>query len=42
MKEYYDPMYEKGEQRYEYELTVDANNIDEACDTIEKWLKENY
>lgn len=41
MKEYYDPMYEKGEARYEYEITVDANNINRACDIIETWLKHN-
>lgn len=39
MKEYYDPMYKKGEDRYKYELTVCADDIDKACDTIEEWLR---
>lgn len=41
MKEYYDPMYKKGEVKYEYEIIIDANNIEKACDNIEKWLKDN-
>lgn len=41
MKKYYDPMYKKGEDRYSYELTIDANDIDKACDTIEEWIKHN-
>lgn len=42
MIEYYDPMYKKGENKYKYEITVDANSIDSACDTIEDWIKKNY
>lgn len=42
MLKYYDPMYKKGENRYEYEVTVDANDLDVACDTIEEWLNKNY
>lgn len=42
MKRYYDPMYKKGEDKYEYEITVNADDIDKACDTIEEWLKDNY
>ena len=41
MKRYYDPMYKKGEDKYKYEITVDADDIDKACDTIEKWLTDN-
>lgn len=41
MKEYYDPMYKKGEVKYEYEAIIDANKIEKACDSIEKWLKDN-
>lgn len=41
MIEYYDPMYKKGENKYKYEITVDANSIEFACDTIEDWIKKN-
>ncbi len=41
MKNYYDPMYKKGEDKYVYESIVDANDIDTACNTIEKWLSDN-
>ena len=38
MKDYYDPMYKKGEDKYEYELTVCADDIDEALKSIENWV----
>ena len=42
MLDYYDPMYKKGEDKYKYEITVDANSIESACHTIEEWIKNNY
>ncbi|AFS79444.1 tRNA 2-selenouridine synthase SelU [Gottschalkia acidurici 9a] len=39
MKNYYDVMYKKGENKYQYELTIKGNNIETTCDTIEKWVK---
>ena len=41
MENYYDPMYKKGEDKYVYEAIVEANDIDRACKTIEKWLRDN-
>ena len=41
MENYYDPMYKKGEDKYVYEITVDASDINTACNTIEKWLSDN-
>jgi len=40
MIRYYDPMYENEIKEFEYELTVNTDNIQEACLNIEKWLKK--
>ena len=39
MIRYYDPMYENEQKEFEYELTVNTDNMEEACLNIEKWLK---
>ena len=39
MVRYYDPMYENEQKEFEYELTVNTDNMEEACLNIEKWLK---
>lgn len=41
METYYDPMYRKGEDKYSYEITIDVEDIEIACDKIEEWLKNN-
>ncbi|HOS70388.1 MAG TPA: tRNA 2-selenouridine(34) synthase MnmH [Bacillota bacterium] len=40
MIRYYDPMYENEIKEFEYELTVNTDNIREACLNIEKWLEK--
>jgi hypothetical protein len=32
-------MYENEQKRFEYELRVNTDNMEEACLCIEKWLK---
>lgn len=39
MVRYYDPMYENEQKRFEYELMVNTDNMEEACSRIEKWLE---
>jgi tRNA 2-selenouridine synthase len=39
MLRYYDPMYENEQKEFEYELTVNTDNMEEACLSIEKWLE---
>ncbi|HYE83567.1 MAG TPA: tRNA 2-selenouridine(34) synthase MnmH [Clostridia bacterium] len=39
MVRYYDPMYENEQKGFKYELTVNTDSIEEACDSIEKWLE---
>ncbi|MFD3157812.1 tRNA 2-selenouridine(34) synthase MnmH [Haloimpatiens sp. FM7330] len=41
MIKYYDPMYKNGEKKYEYDLTLNIDNINEACDSIIKWSEKN-
>lgn len=41
MKKYYDPMYKKGQDKYNYEITINVNDKDKACDIIEQWMKKN-
>lgn len=38
MVRYYDPMYENEQKGFEYELTINTDNMEEACSSIEKWL----
>lgn len=40
MLRYYDPMYENEQKEFKYELTVNTDNLEEACFSIEKWLEE--
>ena len=39
MVRYYDPMYENEQKGFQYELTVNTDNMETACLTIEKWLE---
>lgn len=41
MVRYYDPMYENEQKDFKYELTVNTDNMEEACANIEKWLKKS-
>lgn len=41
MEKYYDPMYQHTQAMYEYDLTVNSDNLDGAVDKISKWAKEN-
>lgn len=41
MIRYYDPMYENEQKEFEYELTVNTDNMEEACLSIERWLKNS-
>jgi tRNA 2-selenouridine synthase len=38
MVRYYDPMYENEQKEFEYELTVNTDNMEEACRSIEEWM----
>jgi tRNA 2-selenouridine synthase len=38
MIRYYDPMYENEQKEYEYELTVNTDDLEEACIGIENWF----
>jgi tRNA 2-selenouridine synthase len=38
MVRYYDPMYENEQKEFEYELTVNTDNMEGACQSIEEWL----
>jgi tRNA 2-selenouridine synthase len=38
MIRYYDPMYENEQKEFEYELTVNTDNMENACISIEGWL----
>jgi tRNA 2-selenouridine synthase len=38
MVRYYDPMYENEQKEFEYELTVNTDNMEEACQSIEEWM----
>ncbi len=38
MLRYYDSMYKNEQKQFQYELTVNTDNIEEACSSIEKWL----
>ena len=38
MVRYYDPMYENEQKGFKYELTINTDNMEEACTSIEKWL----
>jgi len=38
MLRYYDPMYENEQKRFEFELRVNTDNMEQACLCIEKWL----
>lgn len=40
MKEYYDPLYDVGIDKYQYDLNIHYENIDEAVDKIIEFLKE--
>jgi len=40
MIRYYDSMYENEMKEFEYELTVNTDNIQKACLDMEKWLKK--
>lgn len=40
MLRYYDPMYENEQKSFEYELTINTDNVEEACLDIEKWLND--
>lgn len=40
MKEYYDPLYDVGIDKYHYDLNIRYKNIDEAVDKIISFLKE--
>lgn len=39
MIRYYDPMYENEQKGFIYQLTVNTDNMEEACGNIEKWLE---
>ncbi len=39
MIRYYDPMYENEQKQFKYELIVDTDNIEEASQSIEKWME---
>lgn len=41
MIRYYDPMYENEQKGFEYELTVNTDDIEKACAEIEAWLKKD-
>lgn len=40
MKEYYDPLYDKGIDKHTYDLEINYSNIDEAVDKVIEFLKE--
>lgn len=40
MIRYYDPMYENEQKQFEYQLRVNTDNMEEACDCIENWVKK--
>ena len=40
MLRYYDPMYENEQKGFEYQLKVNTDNMEEACLSIENWLKD--
>lgn len=37
LEKYYDPMYDHKQKTYNYQLIVDAGDLDKACQEIEKW-----
>lgn len=41
MENYYDPMYKKGQDKYEYVLNIESDDINIACDEIENWIKNH-
>lgn len=41
MKEYYDPLYEVGINKYQYEENIFYSTIDEAADRVEEFLLKN-
>lgn len=41
MLRYYDPMYENEQKGFKYELTVNTDNMEEACLSIERWLEKD-
>lgn len=43
MKEYYDPLYDRGINKYNYELEIEYQNVEEAVEIIVDYLdKNNY
>jgi len=41
MIRYYDPMYENEQKGFRYELTVNTDNMAEACLEVEEWLERH-
>ncbi|MGE5631687.1 MAG: tRNA 2-selenouridine(34) synthase MnmH [Caulobacteraceae bacterium] len=39
MIRYYDPLYLNEQKEYEFDLTVNTNDLESACSEIEKWLQ---
>lgn len=39
MVRYYDPLYENEQKEYKYDLIVNTDNLDSACDKIESWFE---
>lgn len=39
MVKYYDPMYENEQKEYNFDMTVNTDNLNTACDKIEQWYK---
>lgn len=39
MLRYYDPMYENEQKSFSYELTINTDNLEEACSSMENWLE---
>lgn len=41
MIRYYDPMYENEQKGFEYQLTVNTDDLEKACSEIEAWMKKD-
>lgn len=41
MVRYYDPMYENEQKGFRYELTVNTDDLEEACREVEHWLEKH-
>ncbi|MFZ5352231.1 MAG: tRNA 2-selenouridine(34) synthase MnmH [Bacillota bacterium] len=39
MNKYYDPLYYSSQVRYSYDIVVNSDDVNKACEEIEKWYK---